>query len=769
MKSLGTIRHIAKTELKTLFYSPVAWFLIIIMLVQSAVTFAGAVGSIAQMQEMGAKWDQSVISMIFMGNRGVFGSVMQSLYLYLPLLTMGLISREMSGGTIKLLASSPIRVREIVLGKFLSMMIMSLLMVAIIGLLMVIGCFLIPNADISKLLSGLLGLFLLLCAQSAIGLFMSCLTTYQVVAAVCTFVVIWLLSLVGTLWQGIAFVRNITYFLSISGRANKMLSGLITSKDIIYFILIGYLFVGLSILRLKSGMESKSALVKWGRYLSLIAVVLTIGAISSIPQLVLYYDATRNKENTIVPAAQKIMKEVSDAPLIVTGYANLLGNYWHLGAPQAYNQNLARWEPYMRFNSKIELRNVLYYDTLNNTAYLNKIYPGKKPEQMAKAAADAMDLDVADFKKPEEIRKVINLTDDPGWYIMQLEYKGRKTLLRVFDDNENWPSETEVIAAIKRLQRPKMPRVLFATGNLERSIGKMGDREYRALANLSTFRYSLINQGFDVDTISLITGTIPADITALVVADPKTELTAAVLAKLQQFVDAGGNLFLSVEPGKQQLVNPFLRQFGVQALDGMIAQTSKQLQPDLATPYLTEDAAGLFPGLMHAQHDSAKVSMPSAGAFSFSDTGAYTIKPLLMTDARVSWLKKAKLVADSAEVFFSPADGDVQQAFPTALQLTRKRNTREQRIVFTADADFMANSELRRSNVRTANFVFTVGLFSWLNYGEFPVDSSRPGAEDTKLNLTKDQSKILRLCIVWILPGLLIAFGTVLLIRRKRK
>ena len=38
------------------------------------------------------------------------------LYLYLPLLTMGLMSREINNGTIKLLYSSPIKVREIVFG-----------------------------------------------------------------------------------------------------------------------------------------------------------------------------------------------------------------------------------------------------------------------------------------------------------------------------------------------------------------------------------------------------------------------------------------------------------------------------------------------------------------------------------------------------------------------------------------------------------------------------------------------------------------------------
>ena len=769
MKSFKTIVKIAQSELKTLFYSPVAWLLIIIMLIQAAVSFTNSLQSIAQMQELGVKWDESVADMIFQGRNGVCSTMMQSLYLYLPLLTMGLISREMSSGTIKLLYTSPISIRDIVLGKFFSMALMCLLMVAVVG--MFIGCsyFVIDNPDSGKFFSSLLGLYLLFTAQAAIGLFMSSLTTYQIVAAVCTFVVMWSLYLVGGLWQEIAWVRNITYFLSISGRTNKMLGGLITSKDIVYFCCIMYLFIGLSILRLRAGMESKSLLVKSYRYIALIASVLVIGSVSSIPSLVVYFDVTRNKDNTLVPAAQKIVSSMSDAPLTVTGYANLLGGYWTYGSPESYNTNLAQWEPYMRFDHNIQLKSVLYYDTMNVRRDLSKIYPGKNLLQIARLSADALDMKMSEFKKPEEIRKIVDLSQEPGWYIMQLEYKGRKTLLRLFEDSRTWPTETEVAAALKRLQQAKMPKALFVTGDWERNIHKLGDREYKALANLNTFRYSLVNQGFDVDTISLADRDIPKGITALVLADPKTTLTAPAMKRLQQFVDDGGNLFLSVEPGKQQLINPFLQQFGVHVLDGMIAQTNKDMQPELAITYLTDAASSLYPALLHAHHGGAKVTMPTTAAFSYSDSGAYKIAPLLMTDSAHSWLKKRRLVTDSGEVVYTPADSDIRKDFPTALQLTRKLKNKEQRIVITADADFMANAELMRTNMRTANFIFTTGIFSWLNYGEFPIDSSRPPATDRKLLLTKDQAKIFRLIFVWIVPGVLLLFGMVLLIRRKRK
>ncbi|HSC39482.1 MAG TPA: Gldg family protein, partial [Chitinophagaceae bacterium] len=529
---------------------------------------------------------------IFYGNRGVFNSVVQNIYLYLPLLTMGLISREMGSGTIRLLYSSPINVSSIVLGKFLAIMVLSLLLTFIIALYILITVCFIPLPDTGMLLSSLLGLFLLLCAYAAIGIFMSCLTTYQVVAAVSTFVTIWVLYSVGQLWQAVPFVRSLTYYISISGRTSKMMQGLITSKDLVYFPVIIYLFLALTVYKMKSGMESRSAWHKAGRYFMILGSTLVIVYVSSISSLVLYWDTTRNKNNTIVPPAQKILRSLGDEPLEVTSYTNLLGGYFYYGSPDSYNRIMARWEPYLRFKNSIVLKNVYYYDSLNHSMDFNKYFPGKSLAQIAAIRAESNDMRLDEFLKPAEIRKIIDLSQEPDWYVMRLKYKGRTTLLRLFADNEQWPTETEVAAALKRLQNEKLPKILFVTGNLERSIFKIGDRDFKGITNLNTFRYSLLNQGFDVDTISLEGRPVPGGIDALVLADPKQPLSAPALQRLQSYTDAGGNLMILGEPGKQSLLNPYLQQFCVQMLEGTIFQKSKDLQQTLVIPALTGAGAG---------------------------------------------------------------------------------------------------------------------------------------------------------------------------------
>lgn len=187
--------------------------------------------------------------------------MLKSLYLYIPLITMGLMSRELSSGPIKFLYSSPITTTQIILGKYLSMLIYGAMLVVILLIYVVFGAFTIENMDLPFVLTGLLGLYLLTCAYAAIGLFMSSITSYQVVAAMGTLAVLAVLNFIGEIGQDISLVRDITYWLSISGRAYKFLAGIICSEDILYFIIVVMLFILLSVMRLQAARKKRSSLV----------------------------------------------------------------------------------------------------------------------------------------------------------------------------------------------------------------------------------------------------------------------------------------------------------------------------------------------------------------------------------------------------------------------------------------------------------------------------------------------------------------------------
>lgn len=133
----------------------------------------------------------------------LFPGVLSYLYLYFPLLTMGLMSREFSSGSIKLLYSSPITSTQIVLGKYLSMMLYGLIMLAIVTVYVVFYMFVLKDFDYPVAITGLIGIYLIMCLYSAVGLFVSCLTSYQVVAAIGTFAALTILQVIGGVLQGV--------------------------------------------------------------------------------------------------------------------------------------------------------------------------------------------------------------------------------------------------------------------------------------------------------------------------------------------------------------------------------------------------------------------------------------------------------------------------------------------------------------------------------------------------------------------------------------
>ena len=109
------IYRIALAELQSLFYSPVAWLILIVFTIQCSFAFTGVVDANVVRKAMGYGVGNLTLD-IYAGMHGFFKTLQEYLYLYIPLLTMGLMSGELSSGSIKLLYSSPVRNSQIILG-----------------------------------------------------------------------------------------------------------------------------------------------------------------------------------------------------------------------------------------------------------------------------------------------------------------------------------------------------------------------------------------------------------------------------------------------------------------------------------------------------------------------------------------------------------------------------------------------------------------------------------------------------------------------------
>ncbi|MGN6417058.1 MAG: ABC transporter permease, partial [Pseudobacter sp.] len=119
---MKTILNIALTELQKIFYSPIAWLILIIFSFQSALVFVPTFDQWVKVQLLNYPIP-GVTLYTFAGFSGLFTGIQNYLYLYIPLLTMGIMSREYASGSIKLLYSSPLTNFQIILGKYLSLVV----------------------------------------------------------------------------------------------------------------------------------------------------------------------------------------------------------------------------------------------------------------------------------------------------------------------------------------------------------------------------------------------------------------------------------------------------------------------------------------------------------------------------------------------------------------------------------------------------------------------------------------------------------------------
>ena len=131
-----------------------------------------------------------------------------------------------------------------------------------------------------------------------------------------------------------------------------------------------------------------------------------------------------------------------------------------------------------------------------------------------------MELNFSKFRSPEEMQDIEDLSEEGNRTVRVVEREnGQKTFLRFYDFGgfRMGPGEAEISAAIKRLVM-RLPHVGFLKGHGERSIYKEGDREYKRFSSDKSFMSALINQGFDVEEVTL-EKEIPAEIDILVISE----------------------------------------------------------------------------------------------------------------------------------------------------------------------------------------------------------------------------------------------------------
>lgn len=755
-----------KNELRALFFTPVSWLILIVFSVQNSYIFVKLLSQVISNKELDLGLS-SMTKMFFMGKEALFISIIPALFIYIPLLTMNTISKEFGDGTHRLWFSSPIKGRDIVLGKYFSLIFYGFILMLSYLPLILAAYFIVPDLAVSVVFSGLLGIFFLFSVYVAIGIFMSSLTTHPIIAGLYSFFVLFLLNFIGNIGESWDFIRDITYWLSFRGRTENMIQGLILSNDVFYFIIIIVFFLMLTLFRIRF-IQNPPLLFKKIRVLSLTAFLsITLGLLTAQPNFIWHYDATPNKVHSISEKSKQIMNKANRQPILITNFVNIADyNNW-VAVPSAINEDKSRFRPFVLDYPNIDFDYVYYKaEPLKNQDYndpyrlptqeLVKIFSkvNHLNEKNLLSAQEVFEMYGVDTKKEENsVFKTVSMAD-----------RNKKTVLRLFDDMKFFPSENEISIAIKGII-DKNTSILFVNDIGSRTLKREEGKEYTDIFEKKSSRNSLINQGFDIWSLSLDEAKefLKREENALLVLpDMNENCTLEKQQTLLRLIDEGKNILLLLSRENKEKQQFILKKLAIDLLDGKLLhlqkKTDSEIIPCVSTPFFAEIAPMLMP--------NAPFIMKNTSALDYYLHSSFEVIPLLQTKnkscLRIRDNEHSQNMNDLLETN--------KNIYITALGLSRKINQKQQKIVVTANADFISNKELRVNyeDLFSLNSNFLLYVMYWLSDNNSPILIKEKQDKDNQIALSLGDFPRIRNTIYFI-PLLLLVSAFLVLWRRKRR
>lgn len=228
---MNKIAILAQKELRSYFNSPLGYIVAAVFLLSSGYLF---------MQGFFISGQASM--------RDYFALMPAVLLLILPAVTMSSWAEEKKSGTAEVLLTLPLENLQAVLGKFFSAFVfLGVLLFLTLPIALMLDK--LGSPDWGMILAGYLGTLFLGAAYIAIGLWVSSVTKNQIVAFLLALVVIFVFYIAGssfvldTMPPAVAYVgKN----LSPATHFNSILRGVLSLKDLVYYLSVVVLFLFLN-------------------------------------------------------------------------------------------------------------------------------------------------------------------------------------------------------------------------------------------------------------------------------------------------------------------------------------------------------------------------------------------------------------------------------------------------------------------------------------------------------------------------------------------
>lgn len=211
---------IFKREFKSFFTTPLGYVILIIVNVFSGIQFW-----------FGTLYSGTVdMSPVFSGFTIIILSA-------IPILTMRLFSEERRQKTDQALLTAPVSLVGIVMAKFFAAFLLYVIGISITLVYSIVLAF-IAQPTWGYIFGNYLGLLLVGAALIAVGLFISSITENQLVAAMVSYAVTFMLIMFGNFATliPVQFIAELLYNLSFQVRFNAFVSGIVSLSNVMFFL-----------------------------------------------------------------------------------------------------------------------------------------------------------------------------------------------------------------------------------------------------------------------------------------------------------------------------------------------------------------------------------------------------------------------------------------------------------------------------------------------------------------------------------------------------
>jgi ABC-type uncharacterized transport system involved in gliding motility auxiliary subunit len=323
--------------------------------------------------------------------------------------------------------------------------------------------------------------------------------------------------------------------------------------------------------------------------------------------------------------------------------------------------------------------------------------------------------------------------------------------------------EEDLTNAIIKVGRSEAKKIYFVQGHGEKDPSDTDQKGY------SETQRAMESQGYSVGIVNLAgEGKVPADAKVLIIAGPTSEPFPQELQLINDFLNKGsGGLFLLLDPAPAPSLDTFLKAWGV--------QVDKDVILDVSGAGRLMGTGPAYPLVLRYENHKITERFNTMTFFPFTRSiqpeksvpEGLTVEPLFKSSEN-SW---GETNLNDPKVSFNE-DKDIKGPLPLAVAVTKeikpssdKSPKAKARIVVTGTSNFPINAYFPQQG----NGNLFLNMVSWLAQDEDLISIRPKQSDDRRIMLSQSQLSSVKLLAVYLLPGIALFVGIIVVMKRRRR